>query len=256
MTAWNSEDALDAFRVSNAYLDMRFAAEAGGWIERLAFGEDCSDGIEWLLAEPLAGLVQVVDYHAVEFAEEKVFPFGVYGYVIAGFDQVFAQSKICQLECLATVRANQVEAKSQVDDRSDDKWLCVGSAHGLLSSDAFSRPVKGTIWIRFPEIDSLTEPIIGVFAGAECFVVEELLSGLLVTAMVAEDEGCRQVMHPGDSSRARSRQGSRNLLLRERHEPFPESLCALRGAFSLPRSFFPILRRSRFASHFQPDPVN
>ena len=46
----NPEDALDAFRISHADLDVGLASESRGGIKRFAFGEYGSDGIERLLA--------------------------------------------------------------------------------------------------------------------------------------------------------------------------------------------------------------
>ena len=72
MAVWNPENALDAFRVSNAYLDMRLAPEAGCWIERFALGEDSANGVEGLFAGFLSRLMEKVNHHAIELAVEKI----------------------------------------------------------------------------------------------------------------------------------------------------------------------------------------
>lgn len=65
MPVWNPEDALDAFRVSNAYLDVRFAPKTGRWIKPLAFHEHRTDGVEWKISRFFSNLVKVVDDHTV-----------------------------------------------------------------------------------------------------------------------------------------------------------------------------------------------
>ena len=65
---WNPEDSLDVFRIPYTDLDMCLAAETCGGIERLAFGEYGSDGVEGLLAGLQSGSVQEVQDHAVQFS--------------------------------------------------------------------------------------------------------------------------------------------------------------------------------------------
>jgi len=80
---WNPEDALDVFRVPYADLDVSFAAEACGWIEGFAFGEDGSDGVEGLLAGLFSGGMQVVQDDAVELSMKKIISTRVRGDSVA-----------------------------------------------------------------------------------------------------------------------------------------------------------------------------
>ena len=68
MVVWDTEDASDGGWVAHTYPDVSFAAEIGGWVEGFTFCEDGSDGVEGLFVESLAGLVQVVNHHAIQFA--------------------------------------------------------------------------------------------------------------------------------------------------------------------------------------------
>ena len=73
MMAWHTEDTFDAVRVPYADLYMGFAPEACGGIDRFAFGKYGTDGVKGGATRLFAGLVQVIDDHAVEFAVEKAF---------------------------------------------------------------------------------------------------------------------------------------------------------------------------------------
>ena len=73
MPAWDAEDAFDAFLIADADLNVGFAAEAGRGVERFAFSEGGANGVEGFLTRDFAGLTQVVDYHAIQFSEKKVF---------------------------------------------------------------------------------------------------------------------------------------------------------------------------------------
>ena len=48
MLVGDAKDAFDVFRVTDADLDVGFTAEACGGVERFAFSEDSSDGVEGL----------------------------------------------------------------------------------------------------------------------------------------------------------------------------------------------------------------
>ena len=73
MVTWHTEDTFDVVLISHADLNMRFTTEACGRVERFALGKCGPDSVKGRSTGLFAGLVQVIDDHAVEFAVEKVF---------------------------------------------------------------------------------------------------------------------------------------------------------------------------------------
>lgn len=87
-------------------------------------------------------------------------------------------------------RSRQIQTKPEVDDRPDHSGLCNIRALGCVPE--FGREFTSSAWIGFPEIDSVTQPIVIVLACLKRFACEKLLGHKLVTPVIPEYEGRRQ----------------------------------------------------------------
>ena len=66
------EHAFDVEGVADAYLDMRFRAETGPFIYRLAFHESPAHGVDYRLIVVFSDLMKMREYHAIERASKLV----------------------------------------------------------------------------------------------------------------------------------------------------------------------------------------
>ena len=111
-------------------------------------------------------------------------------------------------ETREALRAGRRMAKtvSEINNRTDHRRRCnIGTPGCVLE---FSREFESAEGVGFPEIDSMTQPVVIVLAFLKRFAGEKPLSHVLIAPVVSEHESRRQAMQflPvsfGDSSGGR-----------------------------------------------------
>ncbi len=72
MNCRHAEDALDAIRISDDDLNVRFGVKTRAWVERFALNEDATKGIDRRHALILNNLMQPSDYGAIQIPSKPV----------------------------------------------------------------------------------------------------------------------------------------------------------------------------------------
>lgn len=184
-----SEVAKDTVRITDCDLDVRLRHDPGTRERWSSFREDPAYR---LVVSPIDLLVEVleagVEDRAVEVPQEKVvvpvLQLLVLGQGLTGcFDQE-PEFLVPLLKGTGCARVGQVEATTEVDEGTEHERLAdlASCLHPFSPLQRPSRPV-------FPEVNALTEPVVGVRTRLEVHTVEENgLTDAAITAVVPDDE--------------------------------------------------------------------
>lgn len=179
----HAEYALDAVRISNHDLDVRFGVKSGAGIERLAFNKDAAEGVDQH-ARIFSDLMQPSDHGAIQVSSPSIR--AVHRQTVAVERNTFLQTFMSKSDPFNSRSGSQVATETEFDNCSYNKRLvlsCGFSCGGFASEfDASSR-------IGFPEVDARTEPIVFVIAWLKRFASKQSLTNLSAAAVIAEDEG-------------------------------------------------------------------
>jgi hypothetical protein len=101
---------------------------------------------------------------AVELAKKKVVSADILRYLGAGGRNHRLKTCVRLLDCVNPVRADEIQAKSGIDDGSHHERV---NFPALIFQDfirALLGPLPGSVGIGFPEVNPRTEPIVAVLA--------------------------------------------------------------------------------------------
>ena len=184
----NSEYPEDLAAVADAELNVGEFTKARGGIERLAFGEESADCLEALNASSFSRFgvhcgIQVVDDGAIQPAKDEV--------AIVSSVRVFVARHrlvkfVLELPVILagvshgsqTALGGEVQTDSQFDCRAEDR----GSQWPVSES-----PVPCSKRVCLPEIDALSEPVVGFGAIDENVPTQERLSGFLAATVIPKN---------------------------------------------------------------------
>ncbi len=169
---------MNRLRVANANLDVCFSPKACRGIDRRAFNEGSSNGIEGRQPFPLAFCVQEIDNGAIEIALEQVVAACISGCLHLGKGEGGDQVCVRLLHDFYSVGTDQVKAEAKVDHRAYyERLIC------RLLCRPFLSPLDTTSRVRFPEVNPGAEPIIAVLAEMEWFVGYKVLANIPTAAV-------------------------------------------------------------------------
>lgn len=192
-----SEVTNDAAVIADANLNVILGGEAGVVVEGGAFEESGSDGIEGELAVFLAILMQSANDCAIEPAGNTIDPADVRGKLHAGFTGYLRQNDMSLLYHFDESAIKQIQAMSQINDRTDDCRMFDLLFRRVGAACYIHCKIIRTLWVMFPEVDSISEPVVFIATGLKCCLSkEDFFCGLLIAAVVAQNERRQSNIQP------------------------------------------------------------
>lgn len=181
-----AEVPFDAVRLANAELDVIFASEPCVRIQALTFEKRAADGVVWLFVPILSIGMKEVHHYAVEFPAELVGG-GARVQRKRLIEQLHRalQFGVCAFHLGQAVMIEEIKAVPKVDDRSEHEGF-----GNLAFRFAMIGPRHCTAWIAFPEVDTMTEPVILLLGWFQVGFssAEDFFADVLVAAMKSKDE--------------------------------------------------------------------
>lgn len=154
MVGRNAKDTLDVRQIADTDLNVGFLVEAGSLIDRLPFKKDASNRFKGPLAATLIDFVNVVNDGAVKLTLEEIRSPVIFRHGKTARVNIVLEHQIRVLNKFYASCGRQVEAIAQIDDGSDNVWLR-DPVGGIFSEFLkMFRPIQGSCWVRFPEIDT------------------------------------------------------------------------------------------------------
>jgi hypothetical protein len=184
----DSKYAVYAFLISDTDLDMSFVVESRVRVDAFAFRKHAANGIKWLLLSLLSREVKEVDDGAVEIPLEQVIAPDILRHHCARSGDYRSEGRMRLLDRKDSVRADEIETEPWIDYGPDNEGLDHATLIFQEPCSPLLRPVKRSIRIRLPEIDSGTQPVVCVLTWVEGFVGNYTLACVTVTAVVSEEE--------------------------------------------------------------------
>lgn len=142
---------------------MRLFKKPSGSVCTLSFDENATHRLKHIESGYLAQLVTVVDHCTVELSKEPILisppisrdrPVRLSGEC--------AEAPVSLLQRYDACRRYEVPAEAEINHGSDDEGV------GNFSSvPPFLSEIKPAQRVRFPEINAVTQPIVGILADAE-----------------------------------------------------------------------------------------
>lgn len=197
----HAENTVNVVLVPDADLNVCFAPETRVGVDALAFCEDATNCIERLLAVILSRLMQEPDDSAIELAESKVKTSNILGHPGACDVTDGLEVRVCLFYSVNSVGRDEVEAKSRIDHRANNKGFDLPVLICQDSTRSLPRPFESAVGIGFPEIYTWSQPIVVVLTCLKGFIPEQAFTGLAIAAVVAENERCGKAMHPAGTAR-------------------------------------------------------
>ena len=203
-----AEVADECTGIADSDLDVGFEFDAGTAKGGLAFLKDAANGMEGAALHCLNVRDDGVEDKTVAVAAEPVEVAGAGVLVVrkaaALKIEFIFESRRLKAELFGETHIKEVEAIAKLDDRSDNRGAldAAAFAEGLLF-----RPFKGAVGTVFPKVDTVAEPVVGVFTGKEAGLsCEHSISQAGIAAVVGKDGALiREEVHfPRCSARAAS----------------------------------------------------
>ena len=141
--------------------------ERGAWVERPAFNECRTHGVERAEVFIAAILMDEIDDAAIQIPQDGIRTLAegsVYGHGASGTRGSFFQQPMGLSDDVEILRIQQIEAMSQIKDRAKDRRLADSSLFGRGPDYAGFGIFQSSGGAGLPEIDAGAEPVKGVFA--------------------------------------------------------------------------------------------
>ncbi|MBA3708474.1 MAG: hypothetical protein H0W83_06620 [Planctomycetes bacterium] len=195
------EKSLYTLFVSNADLHVILLSESGIRVKLISLDENRAHGVVLGDFRLLVILMQGFDDCAVEMAQEEILGTSVFRQRDAGFVMISLKRLITLLHETECIVIEQVQAVTEIENGSDHKWVLDLLPTWTWVFGTRLCPGQRAILIPFPEVESVTEPIVIVLALQHGLAIsQDGFTDRSIAPMEADDECGKPRIHDSRSA--------------------------------------------------------